>query len=126
MSLIGFLFAIEPLSTDSISVLGIGFSVGEAVLKGVLTLVLAYLTNGFVVRVVTGLAAAGPSRVELRLRERINRQTGDIAARTMKRLTDLLGAGPNDTFHSQSFESLPNDTAPKGSVYRAKMLKNAP
>ena len=124
VSLIGFLVAIVPLSTDSVSVFGIGFSIGEAVLEGVLTLVLAYLTIGFVVRVVTDLAAAGPSRVEVRLRERINRQTDDIATRTMERLGNLVPSRPNETFHSGSFASLLNDAVPKTPEYRAGMIKN--
>ena len=124
VSLIGFMVAIAPLSTDPVSVFGIGFSIGEAALKGVLTLVLAYLTIGFVVRVVTDLAAAGPSRVELRIRERINRQTEDIATRTMERLGNLVPSGPNETFHSGYFVSLLNDAVPKTPEYRAGMIRN--
>ena len=71
VSLIGFLVAIAPLSTDSVSVFGIGFSIGDDALKRVLMLVLIYLTAAFVVRVLTDLAAAGPARLEIRLRERL-------------------------------------------------------
>ena len=124
VSLIGFLVAIVPLSTDSVSVFGIGFSIPESVLKGVVTLVLAYLTIAFVVRVITDLAAAGPSRLETRLRERISRQTGDIATRTMERLGNLVPSGPNETFHSGSFASLLNDAVPKTPEYRAGMIRN--
>jgi len=67
---------------------------------------LAYLTISFVVRVVTDLAAAGPSRLETRLRERISEQTDEIAKRTMERLANLLPSGPAETFHSGSFASL--------------------
>ena len=124
VSLIGFLVAIVPLSTDSVSVFGIGLSMNEAVIKGVVMLVLVYLTIGFVVRVLTDLAAAGPSRLEIRLRERVNEQTDDIAKRTMERLANLLPSGPGETFHSGSFASLLNDAVPKTPEYRAWMIKN--
>ncbi len=124
MSLIGFLVAIVPLSTDSVSVFGIGFSIGEDALKRVLMLVLIYLTAAFVVRVVTDLAAAGPSRLEIKLRERFNRQTDDIGHGTMERLANLLPSGPGETFHSESFASLLNDAVPKTPKYRAGMIKN--
>ena len=124
VSLVGFLVAIVPLPADSVSVFGIGLSIGETVLKGVVTLVLIYLMIGFVVRVVTDLAAAGPSRLEIRLRERINGQTDDIAKRTMERLANLLPSGPSETFHSGSFASLLNDAVPKTPEYRAGMIKN--
>lgn len=124
VSLIGFLVAIVPQSTDSVSVFGMGFSIGEAVLKGVLTLALGYLTISFVLRVVTDLAAAGPLRLEIRLRERINRQTDDIAKRTMERPANLLPSGPGETFHSGSLASLLNDAVPKTPEYRARMIEN--
>ena len=97
VSLIGFLVAIMPLSTYSVSVFGIGLSIGEDAQRGMLTLVLVYLTTAFIVRVLTDLAAAGPSRFEIRLRERINGQTDDIAKRTMDQLANLLPSGPGET-----------------------------
>ncbi|WP_428103036.1 hypothetical protein [Candidatus Rariloculus sp.] len=124
VSLIGFLVAIVPLSTDSVSVFGIGFSIGEDVLKGMLMLVLIYLTAAFVVRVLTDVAAAGPSRLEVRLSERINGQTDDIGHGTMERLANLLPSGSGETFHSDSFASLLNDAVPKTPRYRVGMIKN--
>ncbi len=124
VSLIAFLVAIVPLSTESVSVFGIGISIGEDALKGMLTLVLAYLTLAFAVRVFTDLAAAGPSRLEVRLRERIDRQTDDIAKSTVERLAKLLRSGPDEPFRSQSFESLLSDAAPNRPTYRGAMIKN--
>lgn len=124
VSLIGFLVAIVPLSADSVSVLGIGFSIGEDALKGILTVVLAYLTLAFAVRVFTDLAAAEPSRLDIRLRERIDGQTDDIAKRTVNQLANLLRSGPDNPFRSKNFESLLSDTAPRRPTYRGAMIKN--
>ena len=124
VSLIGFLVAIVPLSTDSVSVFGIGFSIGGEALKGMLAVVLAYLMVAFAVRVLTDLAAAGPSRLEVRLWEKINAQTDDIGKRTEERLANLLLSGPGEKFHSGSFASLLNDAVPKTSEYRTAMINN--
>ena len=124
VSLIGFLVAIVPLSTDAVSVFGVGLSVGEEALRGLLTLVLVYLTIAFIVRALTDLAAAGPTRLDIRLRERIDGQTEDIAKRTMERLANLVPSGQGETFHSDSFASLLNDAVPKTPEYRAAMIRN--
>ena len=124
VSLIGVLVAIVPLSTKAVSVFGIGLSIGDDVLRGMLMFVLIYLTVAFAVRALTDLAASGPSRLEIALRERIDGQTADIRTRTMERLANLLPSGPGERFHSQSFESQLIDAMPKAPEYRARMIGN--
>ena len=109
----------------AVSVFGIGLSIGEDVLRGMLTFVLIYLTVAFVVRALIDFAAAGPSRLEIRLRERIDGQTADIRKRTTERLANLLPSGSGERFHSQSFESLLIDAMPKTAEYRTRMIGNA-
>ena len=123
-SLIGFLVATVTLSAETVSVFGIGLAISEELLKGLLTVVLIYLTTGFTVRVVTDLAAALPSRFEIRLRERVARQTEDIKQQTVERLAQLLPSGPGKKFRTQSFESLLDEDVPKRPEYRAAMLNN--
>ena len=113
-----------PLSTDSVSVFGIGLSIGEDVLRGMLTFVLIYLTAAFVVGALTDFGAAGPSRFEVRLRERIDAQTDDIGKRTMERLANLLPSGPGERFYSGSFESLLTDAVRETPKVRAGMIGN--
>ena len=124
VSLIGFLVAIVPLTADSVSVFGIGLEIGQDVMKGLLTVVLIYLTTGFMVRVVVDLSAARPSPFEMRLNEMILGQTHDIGQRTKDRLAGLLPSDPNQVFHSPSFESLLNDAVPANSTYRIAMINN--
>ncbi len=76
-SVVGFLVATVPLAGEPVSVLGIGASVSDDVLRGLLVLVLVYLAASFTVCVFTDLAGARPTRFEIRLREKINRQTAD-------------------------------------------------
>ena len=123
-SVVGFLVATVPLSGEPVPVFGIGLNVSEDVLKGMLALVLIYLGASFIVCVFTDLAAARPSRFEIRLGERVNRQTDDIRERTVKRLGGLLPSGPGEMFHCQSFESLLNDAVPKTPAYRTAMIDN--
>ena len=125
VSLIGFLVAITPLSADSVSIFGISLSITEELLTGILTVVLIYLTIGFVVRAFTDLAGAGESRFESRLRERIAGQMDDIKNQTVDRLAKVVPLSrPGEKFHSQSFESLLNDAVPKSPEYRAAMMNN--
>ena len=125
VSLIGFLVAITPLSADSVSVFGISLSITEELLTGTLTVVLIYLTIGFVVRAFTDLGGAGESRFESRLREGIAGQMDDIRNQTVDRLARVVPLNPpGEKFHSQSFESLLNDAVPKTPEYRAAMLNN--
>ena len=124
VSMVGIAVSIVPLSTDSVSVFGIGLSIGEDVLRMMLTFVLFYLTAAFVVRALTDFAAAGPSRLEIALRERIDGQTADIRQRTMERLANLLPSGPGERFHSQSFESLLIDAVRKTPKVRVGMIGN--
>ena len=125
VSLIGFLLAIAPLSGDSVSIFGISLSITEELLKGILAVVLVYLTIGFMVRAFTDLAGAGESRFESRLREKISRQTDDIRKQTVDRLAMAFAPSrPGEKFHSQTFESLLNDTVPKTSEYRSRMMGN--
>ena len=86
ISLIGFLGSIVPLSADTVSVFGIGLTISEGVLKGILALVLIYLTIGFIVRVLTDIAGARPLRLEIKLRKQIDSQTDDIRQETVRRL----------------------------------------
>lgn len=124
VSLIGFLVAIVPLTADSVSVFGIGLDIGQDVMKGLLTVVLIYLTTGFMVRVVVDLSAARSSPFEMRLKELILGQTQDIRQRTKDRLAGLLPSDPNQVFRSPSFESLLNDAVPPSSTYRMAMINN--
>jgi len=125
VSLIGFLVAIRPLSADSVSVFGISLSITEELLTGVLTVVLIYLTIGFMVRAFTDLGGAGESRFESRLRERMAGQMDDIRNQTVDRLARVVPLSrPGEKFHSHSFESLLNDAVQKTPEYRAAMMNN--
>lgn len=125
VSLIGFLVAITPLSADSVSIFGISLSITEQLLTGILTVVLIYLTIGFVVRAFTDLAGASESRFESRLRKRIASQVDDIGNQTVDRLARVVRLSrPGERFHSQSFESLLNDAVPNTPEYRSRMMDN--
>ena len=123
-SVVGLLVATVQLAGEPVSVFGIGVNVSDDVLRGMLVLVVVYLAASFMVCVFTDLAAARPSRFEIRLREKIIGQTDDIRQQTVERLGSLLPSGPGETFHSQSFESLLNDAAPKTPAYGTAMIDN--